>query len=74
MDLLLHRPGSRLINVEHPKVSTLESDFQTCLWLLSYSSRERKYYVTSLKRNARAGKENVIAQSHSGYLKNEVFL
>ena len=64
MHVLLHRPGSQLIYIEQPEVFALESDFQlTCLWLASYSSRERKDCVTSPKRNVSAGHENIIAQS-----------
>lgn len=68
MDLLLHRPGSRLINVEHPEVSTFESDFQTCfnmhIWLVSYSSCERKDCVTSPKRNVEGWTGKIKLHNH----------
>ena len=59
MRLLLHRPGSRLIKVE---VSTFESDFQTCLCLVSP------------KHNVNVGEENKNCTITSEYLKNQVFL
>ena len=73
MYLNLDRPGSRLINVEHPKVFTLESDFKKYLSLASYSSRERKDCVTSPKRNVKAEQENIIAQSQVDISRIRVF-
>ena len=62
MRLPVHRPSSRLIKVEHPEVSTFESDFQTCLCLVSP------------KHNVKIGKENKNCTITSEYLKNQVFL
>ena len=62
MHLLSHRRGSRFINVEHSEVSTLVSDFQTCLLLVAYSSRVRRDCVTSPIFNVNSGQENIIFQ------------